>query len=398
MLTAKRLAPSWFIAVALLSALALTACGGGGEDDDDDIDLISATAVVGQADYTSGSANRGGVVSELGVAQPLGGIATNGQLFYLADYANHRVLGYNSIPTGQGAAANFVLGQDAFTTNSPGSGATQLALPTSVAVANGKLVVSDPGNNRVLIWNSLPTGNVMPDVVLGQTDLNGNEAGLAADKLSFPVAAVIANNRLLVADQNNNRVLIWNTVPTASGTPADVVLGQSDFTSNKADDEEDGLNQPSSIWSDGFRLLISDTGNNRVMYWTQIPRSNKADASYVIGQTDFSRVSAGVSSSSLRTPYGVTSDGTRIYVADSGNNRVLKFDSFPISNGQAATDIYGQDRDSFSNRLPNDDDQDGDTDDTPSARTLSTPTGVSTFNALLYVVDRNNHRVLAFPG
>jgi hypothetical protein len=91
----------------------------------------------------------------------------------------------------------------------------------------------------------------------------------------------------------------------------------------------------------------------------------------------------------------VTSDGTRIYIADAQNNRVMKFDSFPIADGVSAADVYGQDE--WSARTPNDDDQDGTSDDTPSARTLSSPTGVTYFNGVLYVTDRSNHRVLFFP-
>lgn len=380
----------------VLTASLLGACGGG-RSSDDDVELISATRVVGQADFTSGSANRGGAVSALGVAQPLGSIATDGTHFFIADYGNHRVLGYAEIPSAT-TPALFVLGQDSATANTPGTGPTRMALPASVAIADGRLVVADAGNNRVLIWNRLPVGNTAPDVVIGQADLQTDDPGTAADQLSFPIAATIANNKLIVSDQDNNRVLIWNTVPTANGTPADVVLGHQDFTTATANDEEDGLNSPAGVWSDGFRLLVADSGNHRVMVWSQLPRSSGADASFVIGQSDFSRVTAGVGQGALRTPFGVASDGTRIWIADSGNNRVLEFDAFPIANNALAVDIYGQDRDGYSARLPNDDDQDGDTDDTPSARTLSSPTGVSVFANVLYVVDRSNHRVLAFPG
>lgn len=379
----------------LSTVVLLSACGGGGSDDD--VELIAAGAVIGQADFLSGSANRGSSVSGLGLAQPLGGIATDGSNFFVADYGNHRVLGYFSVP-GPTTPAAFVLGQDSLTANSPGTGPTRLALPASVALVDGRLVVADAGNNRVLIWNTLPTGNTAPDVVVGQLDLNSDDPGTAADRLSFPVAATIANDRLIVSDQDNNRVLIWNSVPTANGAAADVVLGQTDFSGSGARDEEDGLTTPAGLWSDGFRLLVADSGNNRVMLWTQLPRTSGADASFVIGQSDFSRVSAGVGQSALRTPSGVASDGTRIWIADSGNNRVLEFDAFPIASGALAVDVYGQGRDSYSARTPNDDDQDGATDDTPSDRTLSSPTGVSVIANTLYVVDRNNHRVLAFPG
>ena len=34
----------------------------------------------------------------------------------------------------------------------------------------------------------------------------------------------------MVADTDNNRVLIWNSIPTTNGANADLVLGQDNFT------------------------------------------------------------------------------------------------------------------------------------------------------------------------
>lgn len=386
--------PPFLLPALILLSFFLAACGGGSSDGED-IEMPLAFGLVGQPDFTGAASNAGGATSEIGIAQPLGGIATDGTRFYIPDYGNNRVLAWNNIPDSAGEPPDFVLGQDSSSGNSPGTAANQLALPASVAVSGGKLVVADAGNNRVLIWNTLPEANVAADVVLGQPDFITSEAGVSATQMAFPAAVSVANNQLFVVDQNNNRVLIWNTLPTESGTAADVVLGQRDFITNLAADEEDGLSNPAGIWTDGFRLLVGDSGNNRVMYWAQVPRTSGADATYVIGQSDFSRNTAGVGSSSMRTPYGIASDGTRIYVADAGNNRVLKFDAFPIASGQVALDVYGQD--AFEARTPNDDDQDGVADDNPTERTLSTPTGVTYAGGVLYVSDRNNHRVLFFP-
>lgn len=387
--------PSFLRLALLLSLLNLAACGGGGGGDGADIDMPEAFGVVGQADFLGGQANRGGTVTDGGIAQPLGGIATDGEKFYLADYGNNRVLGWNSIPSSSSVSPDFILGQINPTSSTPGTAADRFALPAGVAVSGSKLVLADAGNNRVLIWNSLPTSNLPADVVLGQADFTTNDPLASATGLSFPAAVMVANNQLFVADQNNNRVLIWKSLPTVSASAADVVLGQRDFTTNAAGDEEDGLNNPAGLWTDGFRLLVGDSGNNRVLYWAQVPRVSGADATYVIGQADFARTTAGVGAASMRTPYGIASDGTRIYVADAGNNRMLKFDAFPIASGAVALDVYGQN--SFEARTPNDDDQDGVADDTPSARTLSSPTGVTYAGGVLYVSDRNNHRVLFLP-
>jgi len=386
--------PCRAIAALALSAV-LCACSSG-DDADDDAELIEAFAVLGQADFAAGSPNRGAAAGAGTLAQPLGNVATDGTRLFIADTANNRVLGYSAVPSANGAAADIVLGQSDFSSTTGGTARDRLALPASVFLGEGRLVVADSGNNRVLIWNSVPAGSSdLPDVVVGQESFSAGGSGTSQTQLAFPTSAVVANGRLLVADQNNNRVLIWNSVPTVSGAAADIVLGQQDFVSRFDDDEADEMNRPASVWSDGYRVLVADSGNHRVLYWSLFPDESGVEADYVVGQTGFSRSSAGTSSSTLRTPFGVSADGTRVYVADSGNNRVLEFDSFPIANGPVASEVYGQE--AFSSAVANDDDQDGEVDDTPSARTLSGASGAFVYSGVLYVTDRNNHRVLLFP-
>jgi len=45
-----------------------------------------------------------------------------------------------------------------------------------------------------------------------------------------PQGVWIQNGKLYVADTQNNRVLIYNSIPTANGAAADVVLGAPNFT------------------------------------------------------------------------------------------------------------------------------------------------------------------------
>ena len=47
-------------------------------------------------------------------------------------------------------------------------GSTKLNHPVSISANAGKMAVTDRFNNRVLIWNSIPTSNTAPDLVLGQ--------------------------------------------------------------------------------------------------------------------------------------------------------------------------------------------------------------------------------------
>ena len=83
-----------------------------------------------------------------------------------------------------------------------------------------------------------------------------------------------------MADTDNNRVLIWNSFPTANFTPTDIVLGQGDFTHKTRNDldqdgTEDGqasaqtLNGPSGISQSGNQLIVVDGNNNRYLIFNE---------------------------------------------------------------------------------------------------------------------------------
>lgn len=407
--------PRRLLTVAAAGALGvLVACGGGGNS----VTLLDAFQVIGQTNYSNDVANatsdnKAGSPTAATLSGPFGGVAVNstGDTLFVADTANYRILGYHPIPTSNGGSATFVLGQadlNSRVSTNPPTQAT-LAQPSSARISSdgSKLVVADTGNNRVLIWNTLPTATgTAPNVVVGQANFTTSDfSGTpTASNLRAPTDAIIIGSKLLVADKGNNRVLVWNTVPTTNGAPADYVLGQTSLTSLYSpvttNYTSSGLYSPSSLWSDGTQLLIADTGNHRVLYWSVFPTSTATPADFVIGQTDFNRNSSGTASTLLKSPSGVTSDGASFYVADTGNNRVLKFGSMPIASGQAATFVYGQGETKFTASAANDADQNGTSDDNPSSDTLSGPTGVyisaDTAGKTLYVTDRQNHRVLLF--
>ncbi len=91
----------------------------------------------------------------------------------------------------------------------------------------------------------------------------------------------------------NNRVLIWNNIPTSNGTPADVVIGQADFTSsdNPEPPTAQSFNQPGDVASDGTSLFVEDSSNNRILVFSPFPTSSNLAASVVLGQADFTHSS-----------------------------------------------------------------------------------------------------------
>jgi hypothetical protein len=353
--------------------------------------------VIGQGSATGGIENNGAGPTSLNATGFLGpvGFVANGSL-YVSDTFNGRVLGWNSVPTTNGVPADFVIGAPDFVTVGGGTSATRLRLPTSCWAANNALFVVDDANERVLVWNSLPTGDVPADIALGKPNLTteGETAGQAG--LSTTIAVAVALNRIVVTDEGNHRVMVWNGIPTVSGANADLVLGQADFTTTTSGTSATTMEQPAGVWTDGVRLAVADLGNNRVLIWNTFPTANGQPADLVVGQPDFVTDAPGTGPSKMDRPFAVASDGFQLFVADTDNNRVLIFSPFPTTSNPAATGVLGQGN--FANVAANDDDQDGIADTTPTARTLRGPAGVTAVGRQLFVCDTSNHRVLIFDS
>ncbi len=160
---------------------------------------------------------------------------------------------------------------------------------------------------------------------------------------------VATNGKILVvSDTDNNRVLIWNTIPSTIDQPADIVLGQPNFVTAAIGLTSSSFRGPEGVWIQGTQLFVADTQNHRVMIWNSIPTSNNQAADVVLGEPNFTTAPASTTSdlpptaSNLFSPVSVTSDGQHVYVADLGHSRVLIWNSIPTQNGQPADVVVGQ--------------------------------------------------------
>lgn len=135
--------------------------------------------------------------------------------------------------------------------------------------------------------------------VLGQPNANTKTAGLAANHVArrLGVAVDEVNQRLFVSDGSNNRILIFDISPDriATGMDASIVLGQKDFRSQEAGLNARRLSRPGSLAFSptGERLFVSDSGNNRVLVFDVAPDRLQtfAAAIDVMGQPDFETAS-----------------------------------------------------------------------------------------------------------
>ena len=280
----------------------------------------------------------------------------------VCDSGNHRVLIWQGLPPADHAPATVVLGQESFTAEGPaahGRGPENgLHLPTAaIVVATGdreQLLVADAWHHRILIWREIPTASdTPPDWCLGQESLAAVEVnrgrGPTANSLYWPYGLAWIDSQLLVTDTGNRRVLIWHGLPEAD-RPADQVLGQPDFTAN-AENRGGPPGSASFRWPHAIAaacgtLFVADAGNHRLLGWHG-PLDADRPADVVIGQPDFTSVSElphrPQGPHRLRFPYGISTTGGLFAVADTANNRVL-FETWPLGEtaGATATAVIGQ--------------------------------------------------------
>ena len=337
---------------------------------------------------------------------------------------------------------------------------TRFLAPRGVWYTQNMLFVADTGQNRVFCWKRLDGAETAtPDLILGQrsskqTGRNTGEA-VSASSLLYPSGLWCDGQRLIIADAWNHRVLIWHELPEKNGIPADVVVGQPDPTCNRpnitglqACPTARSLYWPYGVYSNGKHLWIADTGNRRVLYFEEIPTENyqaadnlvgknrlderdydsdhavwpysvkvspegkmaitdtqyyrvllwpdwreafKNPAHAIVGQPNFSangqnQFSFKPSSNTLNWCYDAHFQGEHLFVADTGNSRLLYFKTFPLHHNAQADNLIGQK--DFETGSENPDTVNG------TDHSLYWPFSVAGEEDILVVADTGNHRIV----
>jgi hypothetical protein len=220
----------------------------------------------------------------------------------------------------------------------------------------------------------------------------------SAATLSGPEGLASDGTRLAVADTGNHRVLIWSQIPTATGAPADVILGQA--TADRSSPNAAGaagastLKGPRGLASSADAFLVADAGNHRVLVHGTLATLVGFDAArVVIGQTGFgaSQPNRGLPAptfETLKAPGDVLVAGERLYVADTENHRVLAWNRVPTSSGRGADGLYGQGSFGSAAAAPATD------------VTLLGPSGLAMdfARSLLVVSDSGHHRIVFYEN
>ncbi|MBI4691615.1 MAG: Ig-like domain-containing protein [Nitrospirae bacterium] len=235
--------------------------------------------------------------------------------------------------------------------------------PQGITTDGTNLFVTDLYNHKIrqIVISTGVVTTLAGSGTAGSTDATGTSASF-----NYPYEITTDGTNLFVADTYNHKirkiVISTGVVTTLAGSGT---AGSTDATGTSA-----SFNYPSGITTDGTNLFVADGNNNKIR---QIVISTGVvttlAGSGTAGSTDATGTSA-----SFNRPFGVTTDGTNLYVADYNNNKIRKI---VISNGIVTT-LAGSGTA-------------GSTDATGTAASFYNPIGVTTDGTNLFVAEYGNH-------
>jgi sugar lactone lactonase YvrE len=263
----------------------------------------------------------------------------------------------------------------------------------------------------VMLLTAMPAlatpGDTTADAVLGQTGFTTNQAnqgGVVGTASTMNgnrgIAIDPSSGRLFVADTSNSRVLSFPSPATfTNGQAADLVIGQADFVAidanrGGANPTANTLSGPRGVALDpSGRLYVADTGNARILRYDP-PFTNGMNAVQVFGQAgSFTTGTQGANATnaSIGNAEGIACDSAgNVYLADRFFSRVVRYND-PAGAGDTLGDLaFGQPDLNSGNANQN---------GNPAANTINRASGVCLDAAgNMYVADEFNHRVLFYPA
>jgi len=214
----------------------------------------------------AGFAGDGGPATSSQLNQPLGVAALPDGSFLIADSGNNRIRRVDA-----GGTITTVAGTETPAFFGDGGPATSAGLrqPARVApLGGGGFLIADSGNDRI---RRVDAGGTITTVAGSSSTPgfggDGGPAGRALLDLPEGVAA-LPDGSIAIADTGNDRVRLVGAdgvIRTLAGT------GTPGLSGDGGDPELAQLSQPRAVAGDGTRTWIADTGNHRVRRVDQPP-------------------------------------------------------------------------------------------------------------------------------
>lgn len=317
---------------------------------------------------------------------------------FIGDYGNKRIVGFNNFTNINNRDFDFSLGRSHLNQDYNKVGmASGNYLARELDYKNGLFMFADGENNRVLIFDGIPTLNQKPKIILGQPDYESfvpNNGGLSAKSLYKPMYAKFIDGKIFVSDSLNNRILVWNSLPSANFQNADYVLGQPDFYTNTVNTggiSSTSFNFPLGIDKIGNKFFVADYENKRILIWNSVPTSN-VGANQVMGQANLTSVSGVASANTFLGPVGFRLEDNKFFVLDSLANRILVYKNFDLNSADFSiinADIVLGQPDFTSTAV-------WEVSSKITAQSLNQPSKIEIFDGKLYVADTYNNRILIY--
>jgi uncharacterized protein (TIGR03437 family) len=356
-----------------------------------------ADLIIGQPDRFTTAASGPGTTFTSGMNAPIGLAVLNGDL-YVADTGNNRVLRFRKpfAQTGGNIFPDLWLGQPSLsskTANFTGAlsaqGLNLSGFQSYLAFdSSANLWIADAGNNRVLRFpaaaiscSNCGASQAMADTVIGQPNLTSSyptplptgssASGVIGNQFNIPAAiALDSAGRLYVSDDGvtglPGRVLVFSPPFQPGGMSASGIMGvfaPSSTAPTTAQVASTFLAAPAGIFFFQDQSVgVIDSGHNRVLVfppytqWPSQATTFSPQATQVFGQTAFTNLgsngsltSTTVTSVPAANRFSAPSAAffsqatNELYLADTGNNRVIVL---PVLTGDAlgnATRVLGQD-------------------------------------------------------
>ena len=291
-------------------------------------------------------------------------VTTDGTNLYVADSSNY-VVRKIVIATAQ---VTTLAGKAGFSGSTDGTGsAARFSNIDGITIDGTNLYVADSGNNtiRKIV---IATGQVT--TLAGTAGVTGSADGTgSAASFSEPTQITTDGTNLYVTDTNNDTirkiVIATGQVTTLAGDAG--IVGSADGTGAAA-----SFDRPEGITTDGTDLFVVDTSNEtirRIVIATgQV--TTMAGTAGTQGATDGTGTAA-----TFMLPEGITSDGTNLFVVDTGEDSIRKI---VIATDQVSTIAGGTS---------------GSVDGTGAAASFSFPEGITTDGTSLFVADSANETI-----
>ncbi|SVB99016.1 uncharacterized protein METZ01_LOCUS251870, partial [marine metagenome] len=238
------------------------------------------------------------------------GITTDGTNLYVVDHFNHTirkiVISTGVVTTLAGSAGS------TGSTDATGTVA-RFKKPRGITIDGTNLYVADGDNHKI---RKINTSTGVVTTLAGSGSSGSTDATGTAAKFNTPRGITTDGTNLYVVDSNNHKIrkiaISTGAVTTLAGSGSQ---GSADGTGTAAT-----FKNPRGITTDGTNLYVADASNHKIRkiaISTGVVTTLAGSTSY--GSTDATGIAA-----RFNSPFGITTDGTNLYVTEHGNDKIRK--------------------------------------------------------------------------